>query len=189
MLKFQAKQSDPKYAIHCANGFVEYFKVLSQQNDLEKYLAKLNLFTQARSYGLCLPVIADLKCEEFDVKNWLHKITTNLMELINRQIDISNDDQRKILYLKLSQAVLFVINTETKHSITNKIACDYAESQHFLNNCMELSCFSSSSVDPQYLKCFRFLNQFVLGLSFTKNETEDNSKLIDSMKGALKRLK
>lgn len=198
-LRYITKESNPKYATHCANGLVEYFKVLSEQNDLEKFLLKLHSLTQINrthakncanylDYEITLALITDSKCSEFDMKNWLHAIASSLLVLVNRpNIIPNNDDQRKELYLKLTQVLLFIISSETRYAITNKIACDYAESRQFLDNCMKLSCFSSSSIDPQYIKCFELLNQFVLGLTFTENEKQDNSKMIDSMKSTSKR--
>lgn len=173
--KSKTSKIQPNFVVHAINGYTELIQSYNDQLDL--CLTTLLLLADNRKLGYVIPMIVNLDKNAFDVIKWLRTIIDILMNAIDKSKDLSNEEQLKTLYLKLSRVLLFYINIETQYAtINNCKSIEYTESQYLLTKCMNCSRFLRA--DQQYVKCFKFLEEFIKNVA-SNDGSKENSNWMD----------
>lgn len=159
----QHRSTDSKYVIAVLNGFKLYFKKLERTKDYGNYISTLNLFTYEKDLEKKKSVITELKDANFSFSGWLHDITEGLFKIFNGIHSIDKNERRK-LYLSLSQALLFYVNMETQRFLSVQYGkLDLKETKYFLKHCTNLACLRNG-VSDEYVKSFELLNDLITSL-------------------------
>lgn len=160
-IKCSTKKAESKYIVHAINNFDDY--VQEQSDNLEKQLTVLLMFTRGKELESSVALLANTSTDAFNVIAWLHSITTRLMKTVAAWKNEGADEQKKQIYLKLTQLLLLFINAEAQHASATNSAPDFGESRFYLQECIKLDCFAAH-IDHQYIECFKMLDRFVCGI-------------------------
>lgn len=164
---YSIKNPSIEQKVVVANGFTEVFSYFATAQTYAGLITILTWFTKETE--LYLPLFTELSTADLDIELWLKTASTNLFWSLKKAniIDSSQSKQREI-YLQLTRILVFFVNAEIQRmNHLKSIKCALNESIRFLDQCTQSKLFLES--DPQYIDCFKLLNEFLSFIRLNKS--------------------
>lgn len=160
------------HTVAIINGFEYFFGELSNgTTDHDKYMSEVNWLTNIRNMKVMISLIIGSKEECFVLEAWLRNMTVNLIKTLSGSLPLKQETRRK-LFVDLTGALLFYVDAEMQRRKNNNITNDQSgESEWFLQQCMELKCFSGI----EYIEGFKILQKFVVSLRYDGQPKEKSN--------------
>lgn len=164
-IKFHYKAATPKEIGHIVTQFEKLLGFIAKQNDFEKFISTLNMFTSTKHLEACKSLLIDA-ASEIDMNVWIQSII-NHIALMNGK-NIKTVGVAKDLILSLTRSLLIFASLETELC---KNVPTFQYTKYFIDECMKLNIIhNNKQFCSQYLKSFNLIKTFLNTFEFESIE-------------------
>lgn len=135
------------------NEFQLVLKELSRNRSTLKYLSALNMLAQSDFLTGNASILASVAITP-KISQWMRTVTECLATV---SADVTCADDRKIVFSSLTQSALIFYKLECHACDGN----DFAETNHYLNVCMNMDLLRSDKYAGDYVQCFTMMTKYV----------------------------
>lgn len=179
--KYCCKDATADLKGHLVKQFQRLLEFIARQNEFDKFISTLSMFAMVNHLEACKSMLVDA-ADNIDMNEWMRSIVDQINTMNNNNFKSAEDD--KSVMLSLTRCLLVFAELETK---SNKKSRNFENTKYFIETCTKLNIFNDkqNQFGPQYLKCFRVLNDFVVGIENDGNDSGDWIKAMSEITDVL----